>query len=96
VGIKTYIGFSQDAYDAECAALTGGTGIGFAEADDHGAGHIFMDAQAAIRRMASRESGPSQKYALQTRKHITVLQKTQPDIVTEIRQCPTHREIPRN
>jgi len=30
---------------------------------------VFTDAQAAIRRMASEEPGPSQKYALQSRKH---------------------------
>jgi len=57
---------------------------------------IFTDAQAAIRRMASEEPGPGQKYALQARKHITVLRKARPDITTEIRWCLAHKGGPGN
>jgi len=46
--------------------------------------------------MASEELGPSQKYALQARKHITVLQKARPGIIIEIRWCPAHKGIAGN
>ena len=56
---------------------------------------IFTDAQAAIRRMASEEPGPGQKYALQARKHIAVLRRARPDII-EIRWCPAHKDVTGN
>jgi len=46
---------------------------------------IFTDAQSAIRRMASGEPGPGQKYALETRNHIATLRRAKPDINIEIR-----------
>jgi len=72
-GIKTHMGYKQEAYDAECAA--------FARALEEASRRnltpervtIFTDAQAAIRRMVSDEPGPGQQYALQARKHIAPL-----------------------
>jgi len=62
-GIKAHMGYNQEAYDAECAAL--------ARALESVLGGyvpervtIFTDAQAAIRRMASDEPGPGQQYTV--------------------------------
>jgi len=57
---------------------------------------IFSDAQAAIKRMASDEPGPSQQYALQARKHIATLRKARPGISIEIRWCPAHKGVAGN
>jgi len=57
---------------------------------------IFTDAQAAIRRMASEEPGPGQKYAILARRHITKLRIARLGITIEIRWCPTHKGVPGN
>jgi ribonuclease HI len=96
MGIKAHMGKNQEAYDAECAAL--------ARALETAARHqttpekvtIFTDAQAAIRRMASEEPGPGQKYGILARKHIAVLRSVRPDITIEIRWSPAHKGIPGN
>ena len=94
-GIKAHMGYNQEAYDGECAAL--------ARALESVLGGyvpervtIFTDAQAAIRRMASDEPGPGQQYAVQVRKHIATLRKVRPDITIEIRWCPAHEDIAGN
>jgi len=46
--------------------------------------------------MAWEEPGPGRKYALQARKHIAVLRKARPDIIIEIRWCPTHKRASGN
>jgi len=64
---KNNMGYNQEAYDAECAAL--------ARALEEAAKRqmvpervtIFTDAQAAIRRIASEERSPGQKYAILAR-----------------------------
>jgi len=60
-GIKTHMGFNQEAFDAECAALA--HALEMAVKSDPAPDHvtIFTDAQAAVRRMASDEPGPGQK-----------------------------------
>jgi len=78
VGIKTHMGYNQEAYDAECAALARALESASRGQTTPERITIFTDAQAAIRRMASEESGPGQKYALQARKHIAVLRKAWP------------------
>ena len=73
MGIKNQMGYNQEAYDAECTAL--------ARALEEAAKHqtvpewvtIFTDAQAAIRRMASEEPSPGQKYTILARQHIAKL-----------------------
>jgi hypothetical protein len=57
---------------------------------------IFTDAQAAIRRLASEEPGPGQKYAILARKHIAALRSARPDITIELRWCPAHKGVPGN
>jgi len=95
-GIKTHMGFSQEAYDAECAALARAleTAAKKTPAPKHVT--IFTDAQAAIKRMASDEPGPGQKYALEARKHIATLRRAVPDITIEIRWCPAHEGVEGN
>jgi ribonuclease HI len=95
-GIKTHMGFNQEAFDAECAAL--------ARALEHASRRnptperitIFTDARAAIRRMASDEPGPGQKYAIEARRHIAALRRGAPDVTIEIRWCPAHEGIDGN
>jgi len=62
-GIKTHMGYNQEVYDAECAALA-------RELESDSRRNtvpewvtIFTDAQVAIRPMASDEPGPGQQYA---------------------------------
>jgi len=95
-GIKTHMGFNQEAYDAECAALARAlkTAAEIAPTPSHVT--IFTDAQAAIRRMSTDEPGPGQKYALAARKHIAALRRAAPDITIEIRWCPAHEGVEGN
>jgi len=96
VGIKNHMRYNQEAYDAECTAL--------ARALEEAAKRqtvleritIFTDAQAAIRRMASQESGPGQKYAILARRHIAKLRRARLGITIEIRWCPAHKGVPGN
>jgi len=55
-----------------------------------------MDAQAAIKRMASEDPGPGQKYAIQAREHIATPRSARPNITVEIRWCPAHKGVPGN
>jgi len=93
--IKCHMGYNQEAYDAEWAAL--------ARAPESVSGGyvpervtIFTDAQAAIRRIASEEPGPGQQYAIQGRKHIATLCRVRPGITIEIRWCLAHKGIAGN
>jgi len=69
------MGFFQEAYDVECAAIA----RALAEAAERakrrklGRVHIFTNAQAAITRMTHDEPGPGQTYALQARMAIAAL-----------------------
>jgi len=93
VGIKTHMGFNQEAYDAECTTLARALESGSRRQTTSEQVTVFTDAQATIRWMASEEPGPSQRYALQARKHIAVLRKARPDIVIGIRWCPARKGV---
>ena len=95
-GIKTHMGFNQEAYDAECAALARALGEAARRNTTPERVTIFSDAQAAIKRMASDEPGPGQQYALQARRHIAALRKARPGITIEIRWCPAHKGVAGN
>ena len=75
VGIKTHMGYNQEAYAAECAALARALESASRRNTTPERVTIFTDAQAAIRRMASDEPGPGQQYALQARKYIAALRR---------------------
>jgi len=96
VGAKVHIGSNQEAYDAECAALAHALEVATQRNVPPERVTIFSDAQAAIRRMASDEPGPGQRYALQARKHIAMLRRVRPGIVIEIRWCPAHKGVTGN
>jgi ribonuclease HI len=70
------MGHNQEAYDAECAALARALEEVVKRRMVPARVTIFTDAQAAIRRIASEEPGPGQKYAILARKHITTLRHT--------------------
>jgi len=95
-GIKTQMGFNQEAYDAECTALARAlkTAAEIAPTPSHIT--IFTDTQAAIQRMSTEELGPGQKYAVEARQHITTLRRAVLDITIEIRWCPAYKGVEGN
>jgi len=95
-GIKTHMGYNQEAYNSEFADLARALEAAWRRPITPERVTIFTDAQAAIRRMASDEPGPGQQYALQARKHIAALRRAKPCISIEIRWCPTHKGIAGN
>jgi len=96
VVIKTHVGYNQEAYDAECAALARALESALRRNTAPERVTIFSDAQAAIRRMASDKPGPGQQYAIQARKHIAALRRARPGITIKIRWCPAHKGIAGN
>jgi hypothetical protein len=64
------MGYYQEAYDAECAALSRALEIAARRQTTPEWVTIFTDAQAAIRLMASEEPGPGQLYAILARRPI--------------------------
>jgi len=95
-GIRTHMGYNQEAYDAECAALARALETATMVQPTPEWVTIFTGAQAAIRRMGSEEPGPGQGYALQARRHVASLRRARPDISIEIRWCPAHKGVPGN
>jgi len=94
-GIKTHLGYNQEAFDAECAALARALNSASRRNTVPNRVTIFTDAQAAIQRMASDEPGPGQKYALESRKSIAALRRAVPGII-EVRWCPAHEGVEGN
>jgi hypothetical protein len=84
VGIKIHMGYNQEAYDAEGAALARALETAAWRQSTPERVTIFTDARAAIKRMPSEKPGPGQMYAIQP-KHIAALRKAGPDITIEIR-----------
>jgi len=84
-GIKTHMGYNQEAYNAECAAIARALGAATQRNTTPERVTIFSDAQVAIRRMASDEPGPGQQYAIQARRHVAALRRARPGIIIEIR-----------
>ena len=93
VGIKTHMGYDREAYVTECAALARALESVSRRQITPERVTICTDARAAIRRMASEEPGPSQRCALQARKHIATLRRARPGIVIEVRWCPAHKGV---
>ena len=96
VGIKAHMGYNQEAYDAECVALARALESATRRSTIPERVTIFTDAQAAIKRIASEEPSPGQKYSLQARKHVATLRRSRPGIIIEIRWCPAHKGVPGN
>ena len=97
-GRKVHMGFFQEAYDAECAAIARALAVAAERAKGHKLGtvRIFTDAQAAITRMTHDEPGPGQTYALQASQAIAALRRQEPAVEIEIRWCPAHKGVPGN
>jgi len=95
-GVKVHMGNNQEAYDAECAALARALELASQRNATPERVTIFSDAQAAIRRMASDEPGPGQRYALRARRHIATLRGARPGIIIEIRWCPSQKGVAGN
>jgi len=90
------MGYNQEAFDAECAALTRALGLARRRDPTPARVTVFTDAQAAIKKMISDEPGPGQKYALEAREHIAALRSAASDIVIEVRWCPAHEGVEGN
>jgi len=97
-GRKAHMGYYQEAYDAECAAIARALDVAADRAKRHKLGRvrIFTDAQAALKRMTHDEPGPGQTCAQQARQAIAALRKREPAVEIEIRWCPAHKGIPGN
>jgi len=92
-GQKVHLGYNQEAYDAECAAIVRALRIGRDQRRQNRIPKItiFTDAQAAIKRMQMPEVGPGQIFALQARRILAEI-----DCPVEIHWCPAHEEIAGN
>jgi ribonuclease HI len=90
VGIKSHMGYNQEAFDAESATLARALEVAARRRTPPAKVTIFTDSQAAMARIASEEPGPGQKYAIQARKWIKALQESRPEAEIEIRWCPSH------
>ena len=95
-GAKMHMSDNQEAYDAECAALSHTLELAAQRKSTPERVTIFSDAQAAIRRMGSDEPGRGQQYAILGQKQIATLRRARAGITTEIRWCPAHKGITGN
>jgi len=95
-GHKTHMGWGQEAFDAECAAIARALQVSATRNHAIGIVTIFTDAQAGIWRMTSDDPGPGQKRALGARWHIAALRAKEPNIKVELRWCPSHQGIEGN
>jgi ribonuclease HI len=93
VGIKTRMGYNQEAYDAERSALARALETATRRSTTPERVTIVTDAQAAIERMVSEEPGPGQVDAIHARKHIVVLRGARPGSIIEIRWWPAHKGV---
>jgi len=91
--IKAHMGFNQEAFNAECAALERALEVAARRRHPPERVTIFSDAQAALARIASDEPGPGQQYALKARKWVAQLRKTRPGSRIELRWCPAHEGV---
>jgi len=91
-GHKTHLGWGQEAYDAECAALARALQVAAARNHTLGLVTILTDCQAD----GLRRTGTGAKYALEARRHIATLRAKEPSARVEIRWCPSHQGIEGN
>jgi len=96
VGVKTHLGYNQEAFDAECAALARALELAARRRTVPGAVTIYADAQSAMRRIVADEPGPGQKYAILARKWVAALKQARPEVRIEIRWCPAHEGVEGN
>jgi len=90
------MGWGQEAFNAECAALARALQVAATRNHAIGSVTVIADAQAAIWRMTFDDPGPGQKYALEARKHIATVRAKEPNVRIEIRWCPSHQGIEGN
>jgi len=95
-GVKTHMGYNQEAFDAECAALARALEVAERRRTGPKAVTIFTDSQAAMARIASEEPGPAQQYARQARKWIAKLRERDSKVRVEFRWCPAHSGVAGN
>jgi len=84
--------FTQEAYDAERAALAKAVESASRRQSMLKRVKIFPDAQAATGRMASDETGPGPQILAPGRKHMAALRRARPGIILEMK-CPSHKRL---
>ena len=94
--MKAYMGYNQEAFDAECAALARALEMAAKRRMGPKAVTIFTDSQAAMARIASEEPGPAQRYARQASEWIKKLKKRDQNLRIELRWCPAHSGVAGN
>jgi len=92
-GVKSHMGYNQEAFDAGCAAITSALELVAKRSGSPGRVPIFSDAQAAIRRMAPEKPGPGQVHAIEVRRWIAAIWRANPAVAIEIRWCPAHKGV---
>jgi hypothetical protein len=90
------MGYNQEAYDAECAALAKALETAARRQTTPEKGHHLHRCPAGHEAHGAEEPGPGQMYAIQERKHVAALQRARPGIIIEIRWCPAHKGVPGN
>ena len=97
-GREDHMGFFQEAYDAECAAIAHALAVAAERSKRRKLGRvrIFTIAQAAVTRMTHDEPGTGQTYTLQAKKPTAALREWEPSVEIEIRWCPAHKGLPGN
>ena len=93
VGVETHLGYNQEAFDAECAALARALEMAARRRSAPEAVTIYTDVQVAMRRIVAYEPGAGQKYAVLARKWVAALKQTRPKVRIEIRWCPAHEGV---
>jgi len=96
VGIKTYMGYNQEAYGAECAALVRALESASRRPTTPERITVFTDAQAAIRRMASESLAPTKNTRSRQGNTSPQLRRARPGITIEIRWCPADKGVAGN
>jgi len=94
--VKAHMGYNQEASDAEWAALARALEVAAKRRTGPKAVTVFIDAQAAMARIASEEPGPAQKYAWEARIWIVNMRERVRDVRIEFRWCPAHSGVAGN
>ena len=85
------MGYNQEAYDTECAALARELGVAGRAQMVPERVSIFTDAQATTKHRASEEPGPGQTFAIQPRKVLGPIQRWPFCHTTEYPAAPLSR-----
>jgi len=87
------MGFQQEAYEAECAAIARAMETAALRPLAHKRITVYTYAEAAIRRMGSDEPSPGQRCTLEARVHVATIRKRRPEATIEPHWCSVHKGV---